>query len=75
MNYDDIIDLPHYHADGRPYMSMRDRAAQFAPFKNLKGFDELVDEEEFDIEKGANALWYDIEPGLDEFFEEEIYYS
>ena len=54
MNFDDIIDLPHFHADGRPYMSMRDRAAQFMPFKNLKGFDELVDEEEFDIEIDAD---------------------
>ncbi len=74
MKYDDIIDLPHFHAEGRPYMSAEQRAAQFMPFKNLKGFDELVDEEEFDIEKDANALWYDVDPETDEYFEEEIYY-
>ncbi len=43
MNYDDIINLPHFHAEGRPYMSKHDRAGQFMPFKSLKGLDEMVD--------------------------------
>ncbi|MBR5647728.1 hypothetical protein IKW73_02205 [Candidatus Saccharibacteria bacterium] len=42
MKYDDIINLPPYHVPGRPYMSMRDRAGQFMPFKSLKGYDEMV---------------------------------
>ena len=34
--YDDIIDLPHPEPWTHPRMSMRDRAAQFAPFAALK---------------------------------------
>ena len=43
-DYADIIDLSHFHAPGRPYMSNSERAAQFMPFKSLKGYDDLVDE-------------------------------
>ena len=42
MNYDDIIDLPHYHDPDKPFMSHRDRAAQFAPFKSLVGYDQMI---------------------------------
>lgn len=34
--------MKHYHVPGKPYMSMRDRAAQFMPFKSLKGYDEML---------------------------------
>lgn len=34
-DYEDIIDLPHFHAPGRPFMSMESRAAQFAAYKAL----------------------------------------
>lgn len=40
--YDDIIDLPHFHDSSQPYMSMHDRAAQFAPYKSLTGYDEMI---------------------------------
>lgn len=40
--YDDIIDLPHFHDPSRPYMTMHDRAAQFAPYKSLTGYDEML---------------------------------
>ncbi len=40
--YSDIIDLPHFHAPARPYMSMLGRAAQFAPYKSLVGYEEMV---------------------------------
>ena len=43
-DYTDIIDLSHFHAPGRPYMSNSEWAAQFMPFKSLKGYDDLVDE-------------------------------
>ena len=33
--YEDIIHLPHHQSDCRPKMSVRDRAAQFAPFAAL----------------------------------------
>lgn len=43
-NYSDIIDHPHYVSKTRPHMSMYDRAAQFAPFAALRGYDESVEE-------------------------------
>lgn len=42
--YDKIIDLPHHQSKNRPQMSLRDRAAQFAPFAALTGYDDLVEE-------------------------------
>ncbi len=42
--YRDIIDLPHPVSKKHPQMSLSDRAAQFAPFAALTGFDEEVDE-------------------------------
>ncbi len=45
--YDDIINLPHHISPRHPQrhkpMSMQDRAAQFAPFAALKGFDDEID--------------------------------
>ena len=43
--YADIISLPHYRSSKRPHMSLYDRAAQFAPFAALTGFDDMVTEE------------------------------
>ena len=43
--YADIINLPHHQSDKRRHMSLHDRAAQFAPFAALVGYDEMVDEE------------------------------
>ncbi len=34
--YADIIDLPHHVSTKHPQMSMKSRAAQFAPFAALK---------------------------------------
>lgn len=42
--YEDIINMPHHVSPVRPGMSMRDRAAQFAPFAALKGYDEAIEE-------------------------------
>ncbi len=44
--YSDIIDHPHYRSKTRKPMSMENRAAQFAPFAALSGFDESVRETE-----------------------------
>lgn len=41
-SYDDIIDLPHHVSDRRPRMAMADRAAQFAPFSALSGYDDAI---------------------------------
>lgn len=43
--YADIIDLAHHQAENRNHMSLYDRAAQFAPFAALVGYDEMVKEE------------------------------
>ena len=42
--YADILTLPHHKAANRPQMSMHDRAAQFAPFAALTGFDGVIAE-------------------------------
>jgi hypothetical protein len=41
-DYDDIINLPHYEPKHHPRMSMWNRAAQFAPFAALTGFDAAI---------------------------------
>ncbi len=44
--YADIIDLPHWEPNSRhPRMSLYKRAAQFAPFAALSGYDDMVNEE------------------------------
>ena len=43
-NYDDIINLPHYEPKHHPRMSMWNRAAQFAPFAALTGYDAAIQE-------------------------------
>ena len=55
--YDAIINLPHHVSEKRPRMSMSGRAAQFAPFAALAGFEETVAEA---------ARRTDAEPELDE---------
>lgn len=41
-NYDDIINLPHYEPKHHQRMASSDRAAQFAPFAALTGFDDAI---------------------------------
>lgn len=43
-NYEDIIRLPHHVSKTRPQMPAIDRAAQFAPFAALTGYDDAVKE-------------------------------
>ena len=42
--YDDIINLPYEKSKTHPHMSNSDRAAQFAPFAALTGYEELIKE-------------------------------
>ena len=42
--YDDIIGLPHPISAKHPQMSMHDRAAQFAPFAALTGYEGVIRE-------------------------------
>lgn len=41
-NYDDIIQLPHHVSTRHKPMSMWQRAAQFAPFAALTGYDDAI---------------------------------
>ena len=40
--YEDIINLNHYVSNIRDYMPIKDRAAQFAPFAALKGYESEI---------------------------------
>ena len=42
--YADIINLPHHVSKKRPQMNLIDRAASFAPFATLTGYDDAVKE-------------------------------
>lgn len=42
--YDDIINLKHHVSSTHPRMSLNDRAAQFAPFAALTGYEESIKE-------------------------------
>ncbi len=42
--YDDIISLPHHVSKTRSPMPVGARAAQFASFAALSGFDEMIEE-------------------------------
>ena len=57
--YTDIIDLPHFHAEGRPYMPNSERAAQFMPFKSLSEYSNYVDNKTDEV-NGADDANYTI---------------
>lgn len=42
--YADIIDLPHHVSDRHPQMPLINRAAQFAPFSALTGYEAVIAE-------------------------------
>lgn len=42
--YDDMINLPHPVSKKHPQMSLYDRAAQFAPFAALTGYEDAIKE-------------------------------
>lgn len=43
-SYEDIIHLPHHVSGNRSHMSLYDRAAQFAPFAALTGYEDKISE-------------------------------
>ena len=43
-DYSDIINLPHHVSKNHPQMSREARAAQFAPFAALTGYDDVIHE-------------------------------
>jgi hypothetical protein len=42
MQYDDIINLEHHVSTTHPHMDELSRAAQFAPFAALTGYEEVI---------------------------------
>ena len=42
--YEDIIGLEHPTSQRHPRMARQERAAQFAPFAALKGYEEVIDQ-------------------------------
>ena len=59
--YKDIIDIPYVKSNNRPHMSLHDRAAQFAPFSALSGYEESLKETSRITDKKVELLEEDIE--------------
>jgi len=59
--YEGILSLPHYQSSKRKHMSNHDRAAQFAPFAALSGFDSEVKEEARQTQVRIELDEYEIE--------------
>lgn len=45
-DYDDIINMPRHVSQKHPHMPEEKRAAQFAPFAALDGYEEAIEEAE-----------------------------
>ena len=60
--YDDILHMEHHVSEKHPQMSMEERAAQFAPFAALTGFEDEVKEtarltdEKIEIDEEVKAI-------------------
>lgn len=66
-NYEDIINLPHPVSKRHIRMSAEDRAAQFAPFAALTGYDDAVRKAAIQAEEkwdesysGKDNIWGDL---------------
>ena len=59
--YADIIDLPHHQSSKHLHMSLYDRAAQFASYKALSGYEDMIGEEARQTNRKIDLE----EPGLD----------
>jgi hypothetical protein len=59
--YADIIDHPHHVSDHHPPMSLYDRAAQFAPYAALSGYDDMVKEEARQVDNKIELSEEDLE--------------
>ena len=54
--YADIIGVEYPFKSSRPRMSMAERAAQFAPFAALTGYDALIERTRILHEKGEEEI-------------------
>ncbi len=75
-DYSDIINLPHHVSHNHPQMPMMARAAQFAPFAALTGYNAVINEtarltdrrvelEEYDNER-LNRIFSELIDSLEE---------
>ena len=60
-DYSDIINLPHHVSKNHPQMPMEARAAQFAPFAALTGYDAVIHETARQTDKQVELEEYDNE--------------
>ncbi len=56
-NYSDIINLPHHISKKHPRLSIEQRAAQFAPFSVLQGYEEKIQNTIKKAEKENQEMW------------------
>lgn len=75
--YEDIVNLPPHISKRHPQPSMMDRAARFAPFAAITGYEEMVleearvTEERIDLDEGSLSLLNEKLNIIQEFLDEE----
>ncbi len=47
--FEEIVNLPHFHLAGKKYLTNRERAAQFASYKSLAGYEEMIERQAEEI--------------------------
>ena len=75
--YEDIVNLPPHISKKHPQPSMMDRAARFAPFAAITGYEEMVleeariTEERIDLDEGTLSILNEKLNMIQEFIDEE----
>ena len=75
--YEDIVNLPPHISKKHPQPTMMDRAARFAPFAAITGYEEMVleearvTEERIELDEGALSLLNEKLNMIQEFLDEE----
>ena len=75
--YEDIVNLPPHISKRHPQPSMMDRAARFAPFAAITGYEEMVleeariTEERIDLDEGTLSILNEKLNMIQEFIDEE----
>ena len=75
--YEDIVDLPPHISKKHPQPTMLERAAQFAPFAAITGYEEMVLEEarvtekRIDLDEGTLSLLNEKLNMIQEFLDDE----